>query len=117
MLAFVALLGFGVVRATAHTKAANFASNVAGLLTLAASGHILWPLGLAMGVAQFCGASLGARAAMRGGARLVRPLLVAVCLILSAKLALDRFSVLRNLFTKVAATGLVSVDGLPPSRL
>ena len=117
MLAFVGLLGFGVVRATAHTKAANFASNVAGLLTLAASGHILWPLGFAMGFGQFCGAALGARAAMIGGARLVRPLLVTVCLVLSAKLALDRFPELRNLFTLAGTTALVSVDVLPPSRL
>ena len=117
MLAFVGLLGFGVVRATAHTKAANFASNVAGLLTLAASGHILWVLGLAMGLGQFCGAALGARAAMAGGARLVRPLLVTVCLVLSAKLALDRFPGLRNLFTMQGVSAIVSVDVPASSRL
>ena len=32
MLAFVTLLGYGVVRATAHTKVVNFASSIAGAL-------------------------------------------------------------------------------------
>ncbi len=34
MLGFVALLGYGVVRATAQTKIANFASNLAALAAL-----------------------------------------------------------------------------------
>ena len=117
MLAFVSLLGFSVVKATASTKAANFASNVAGLLTLGLSGHLLWPLGLAMGTAQFAGAALGARVAIFGGARLVRPLLVTVCLALSLRLAADRLPDLRNLFTKPAQTGALSVDEGPSSRL
>ena len=117
MLAFVSLLGFGVVQATAHTKAANFASNVAGLLALGLSGHILWPLGFAMGAAQFAGAALGARAAVLGGARLVRPLLVTVCLAMAARLVADRLPDLRNLFTKPAQTGALSVDEGRPSRL
>ena len=117
MLAFVGLLGFGVVQATAHTKAANFASNVAGLLMLGLSGHILWPLGFAMGAAQFVGAALGARAAVLGGARLVRPLLVTICLAMSARLAADRLPDLRNLFTKPAQTGALSVDEGRSSRL
>jgi uncharacterized membrane protein YfcA len=70
MLAFVGLRGLGLIAATARTKAANFASNVAGLATLAFSGHVIWTLGFAMGLAQFAGANLGARAAMLAGARL-----------------------------------------------
>jgi uncharacterized membrane protein YfcA len=117
MLAFVSLLGYGAVHATAHTKAANFASNVAGLVTLGLSGYLLWPLGLAMGVAQFCGAALGARAAMAGGARLVRPLLICVCLLLAARMAADRFEFVRNLFAKPPTRVSLSVDAIPPSRL
>jgi uncharacterized protein len=91
MLAFVGLRGLAAIEATGRTKAANFASNVAGLLTLASSGHVIWALGLAMGLGQFAGAQLGARAAMRFGARLVRPLLIAVSLLLAARLAWDRW--------------------------
>ena len=84
----VAVLGFGVVKATAHTKLCNVASNLAGLATFALGGHVIWMLGLAMGLASFVGAQIGARLAMRLGARLVKPLIVTISLVLAAKLAL-----------------------------
>lgn len=86
MLAFVTLAGFGILKATAHTKVLNFASNGGGFAVFAASGTILWTLGLSMGAAQFAGARVGALFAMRFGARLIRPLLVIVCLSLAARL-------------------------------
>jgi len=86
MLAFVGLAGYGVLKATAHTKLLNFASNIGGFAVFAAVGSIHWKLGLAMGVAQFLGARLGAASAMRFGARLIRPLLVTVCIALAVKL-------------------------------
>ena len=86
MLAFVLLAGQGVLKATAHTKFLNFASNVGSLAVFAFGGHILWVTGLAMAAAQVAGATLGAKAAMRLGAGLIRPLLVVVCLALAARL-------------------------------
>ena len=87
MMGFVALRGMGMVRATAHTKLCNFASNIAALAIWAASGQIMWSLGLAMGVAQIAGSRIGAAMAMNNGTRLVRPLLVAICLALALRLA------------------------------
>ncbi|MBB4002513.1 MAG: TSUP family transporter [Aurantimonas endophytica] len=89
MLAFVTLAGYGVLKATAHTKLLNFASNLGGFVIFAFSGALLWKLGLAMGVAQFVGARIGSGFAMRFGARLIRPLLVVVCLALATKLLLS----------------------------
>lgn len=86
MLAFVALAGYGVLKATAHTKLLNFASNVGGFAAFAAAGAVVWPVGLAMGVAQVAGARLGAALAMRVGARLIKPLLVAICVALAVRL-------------------------------
>ncbi|KAA0971732.1 TSUP family transporter [Aureimonas fodinaquatilis] len=86
MIAFVALAGYGVLKATAHTKLLNFASNCGGFLIFAASGSIHWQLGLAMGVAQFLGARLGAASAMRFGSSLIRPLLVTVCIAMAIRL-------------------------------
>ena len=88
MAGLVAVLGFGVVKATAHTKLCNVASNLAGLVTFALGGHVVWILGLAMGLASFLGAQVGAWLAMRLGARLVKPLIVTISLVLAAKLAL-----------------------------
>ncbi|WAP70094.1 TSUP family transporter [Jiella pelagia] len=86
MLAFVTLAGYGVLKATAHTKLLNFASNLGGFAVFALAGAVIWKLGLMMGVAQFVGARLGAMTAMRFGAKLIRPLLVVVCLALAIRL-------------------------------
>ncbi len=88
MIGFIALRGYGVLRATAHTKLLNFASNAGGLAVFAASGVIWWGVGLAMAAGQVAGATIGARLAMRAGARLVRPMVVAVSLALAATLLL-----------------------------
>ncbi len=89
MLAFVALAGYGVLKATAHTKLLNFASNVGSLLFFSAAGVVGWKVGLVMGAAQFLGARLGARLAMKNGARLIKPLLVATCVVLAIRLLID----------------------------
>lgn len=86
MLGFVMLAGHGVLRATAHTKLLNFASNLGGLAVFAFSGHPVWLLGLLMGAGQILGAALGARLALRSGARIIKPLLVVTSTALAARL-------------------------------
>ena len=76
MMAFVMLAGFGVLKATAHTKMVNFASNLGSLMVFAASGETWWAVGIAMAGAQVLGAFIGARLAVRVGARVIKPLLV-----------------------------------------
>jgi uncharacterized protein len=98
LLGFVTLLGYGVLRASAHTRLLNFTSNIASLLVFAVSGKILWPLGLAMGAGQFLGAQVGSRLAIRNGAKLIRPLLVVVCCGMAVKLLLDPANPLRAFF-------------------
>lgn len=89
MLAFVTLAGYGMLKATAHTKQLNFASNIGGLAAFALTGVVYWRIGLMMGVAQFVGARLGATLAMKKGAGLIRPLLVVVSLALAVRLLID----------------------------
>ena len=86
---FVALGGLGLVRATAQTKAANFASNIAGLMTMILGGHVIWVAGLAMAVGSITGGQIGSHLAMRFGSRLIRPLLIIMSLGLTAKMLLD----------------------------
>lgn len=76
MIAFVLLAGQGVLKATAHTKLLNFASNIGSVTAYALMGAPLWLLGLAMGIAQAAGAQTGAHFAMKNGARLIKPLLI-----------------------------------------
>lgn len=89
MLAFVTLLGYGIVRATAHTKLLNLASNLGSLFLYAATGAVVWPLGLAMAAASLLGAQVGSRLAMRLGSRIIRPLLVIVSGLMALRLLLD----------------------------
>jgi len=86
MLAFVMLAGFGLLKATAHTKMLNFASNIGAFCVFAFSGVILWKAGLVMGIGQFLGAQAGSRLAMKNGAKIIRPLLVTTCIALAIKL-------------------------------
>ena len=86
MIGFVTLAGYGVLKATAHTKLLNFASNLGGLGAFALVGQPLWLLGMAMGAAQIAGAMLGARLASRIGARLIKPLLVVTSTLLAGRL-------------------------------
>ena len=88
---FVALLGYGLRRATAHTKLLNFTSNLAALLCFLPAGHVVWSTALIMGAGQLAGAWLGSHLVLRHGARLVRPVLVAASLAVSLELLLDRF--------------------------
>jgi uncharacterized membrane protein YfcA len=88
-IALIALMGLGLLRATASTKLLNLASNVAALAALTIGGHVIWTLGLAMAAANMTGGYFGSKAAMRFGARLIRPLLVVVSLALTAKLLAD----------------------------
>ena len=96
MVGFVTLLGLGVVRATAHTKLANAASNLGSLALFAASGHVVWPIGLAMAVGAFLGAQIGSGLAVRLGARLIRPLLVTIACAMALRLLSNPANPLRQ---------------------
>lgn len=89
MLSFVALAGFGILKATAHTKFINFGSNAGAFLVFLAHGAVLWQVGLLMGAGQWIGARLGSRFAMKQGARLIKPLLVTVSVLLALRLLAD----------------------------
>lgn len=91
MLGFVTLAGYGVLKATAHTKMLNFASNVGGLFGFMLVAKPLWMIGLAMGAAQMAGAYLGSTLATRIGARLIKPVLVLASSALAVRLMWDWF--------------------------
>lgn len=91
MLGFVTLAGYGVLKATAHTKLLNFASNVGGLTGFVLVAQPVWVLGLAMGAAQIAGAYAGSTMASRIGARLIKPMLVIASTAMALKLIADLF--------------------------
>jgi uncharacterized membrane protein YfcA len=88
-IALILMAGFTVLSALAHTKLMNWASNIGALGFFLYAGAVNVPLGLVMGVSSACGAYLGARASLKFGAKLVRPLIVAVALVMASRLMLD----------------------------
>jgi uncharacterized protein len=100
--ALVAVFGLGLIRAVAHTKLLNFASNIAALAVMIAGGHVLWILGFAMALGSVAGGQLGAHLAIRFGAGAARPLLILMSLALTAKLLADP----RNPLTALALSWL-----------
>lgn len=90
-MAYVMFLGFDLTRATAHTKVMNFTSNIVSLTVFSIAGRVLfWP-GVVMGMGQLIGAQLGSRTVIRGGAKVIRPIFLAVVVAISAKLLWDYF--------------------------
>jgi uncharacterized membrane protein YfcA len=85
----IAVFGLGTISAIAHTKLLNFASNLASLLVLLSAGEVLLIAGFAMAGASIAGGYVGAHSTMRFGARAVRPLLIVMCLAMTAKLLAD----------------------------
>jgi uncharacterized protein len=95
LVCFVALCGLGIMNAMGFTKLANASSNLGSLAVFSMSGLIMWPLALTMAVAAFRGAQLGARAAVRVGPALIKPMIILVCLSLACKLFLDENNPIR----------------------
>ncbi|MBN6711000.1 hypothetical protein B0186_08385 [Canicola haemoglobinophilus] len=89
-LACVTLLGFNLAKATAHAKVLNFTSNIASLIFFLLGGQILWKLGLVMMLGQFIGANLGAKMVLTKGKTLIRPMVVLMSFIMTAKMAYDQ---------------------------
>lgn len=81
-MAGVALRGQNLITATANAKVLNFASNIASLVVFIAGGKVLWAAGAAMIGGQVLGAWGGSHAMVRGGTRLIRPMIVTVCFVM-----------------------------------
>ena len=88
----VSLRGMGLTRAMGLTKLLNVASNLGSVIVFASGGQVLWLLGLTVGLGAMTGAMIGSRLATRHGAAVIRPLLVTVSLLLTAKLIWNWFA-------------------------
>jgi uncharacterized membrane protein YfcA len=89
-IAYVALLGYGLRRATAHAKLLNFTSNLAALLFFVGGGQVVWGIALTMAAGQLTGGWLGAHLVVTQGTRLIRPVLVTASLAVSLKLLIEQ---------------------------
>jgi len=85
-MAFMLGLGFNMTKATGYTKIMNFASNLASLAFFLVNGRVVFAAGLAMGAGQWLGAQAGSRLVVRRGTGFIRPVFIAVVLVMTGRL-------------------------------
>lgn len=83
----VAWRGKPLLAATALAKVLNFGSNLGAFILFLLAGKVVWIAGLVMICGQVLGAYLGSLVMIRVGARLIRPMIVAMCFIMIARYA------------------------------
>lgn len=86
MLAFTGLCRFDLLTASGNTKVANSASNLASLVTFALAGKVLWSVGIPAALCGVAGNYVGSGLALKGGAKVIRPMFFVVLALLLARL-------------------------------
>jgi uncharacterized membrane protein YfcA len=91
IICFTVGLASEFVTSSAMAKVVNTGTNLGALIVFGLEGHVMVLLGLGMGAFNIVGATLGARLALRKGAKFVRIVLVVVVTAMVVKLGLDQF--------------------------
>jgi uncharacterized protein len=72
ILAFISLLGYDFLHASAQAKLVNLATNLGSIVLFTIKGKILWPVALPMAACNAVGGILGARMAIMKGNKFIR---------------------------------------------
>jgi uncharacterized membrane protein YfcA len=92
VILLVSVLGYAFMPASALGKVANFCTNLGALIFFIPTGHVIWHIGLIVGIANLVGGYIGARTALSRGSRFVRIVFIVVVVALAVKLTFDVFS-------------------------
>jgi hypothetical protein len=91
IFAFVGLLGYNFLTASAAAKVVNITTNLAATAWFAWSGNILYQLAIPMAACNVAGAYIGARMAIRKGSAFLRGFFLMVIAALICRYAWDVF--------------------------
>jgi uncharacterized protein len=92
IFAFVGLLGFNFLTASASAKVVNITTNIAATAWFAWSGNILYKLAIPMALANIAGAWVGAHLAVSKGSAFLRVFFLCVIVALIGRFAWDVFA-------------------------
>lgn len=81
-MAGTAFQKLSIIESVKQAKALNFATNAASLTIFASMGEVVWHVGLVMVAGQILGAGLGAKSLIKINPSVLRPGIVAVCIIM-----------------------------------
>ncbi len=90
----VAFRGQTLLAATVRAKLLNFTTNIASLALFAAGGQVVWTIGIAMMAGQVVGAYLGSHTMVSGGAKLIRPVVISICVLMSISQVLQQMGLI-----------------------
>jgi uncharacterized membrane protein YfcA len=91
VFAYVRLLGYDFLNASANAKFMNLATNFSALVLFTLQGHVWWHLAIPMAIANVIGSLIGTRLALQHGAGFVRYVFMAVVAALIVKTGYDGF--------------------------
>ena len=89
IIAFTVFAKLSVPSANAQAKVINLTTNLTALAVFLRGGTVLAPLGLAAAACNMLGNFVGSGLAMRRGAKITRPIILAVLCLLLVKLLTD----------------------------
>ncbi len=91
VLAFISVLGFDFLQASAHAKIINLATNLGSILLFFLKGHILWHVAIPMAICNAMGGILGARMAISKGNQFIRIIFLFVVIATLIRFSYDVF--------------------------
>lgn len=94
LLLFCYLARMDVRTASGNVKLVNLSSNIGALATSLMAGKVLIPIGLLAAVFSIAGQYIGAGLALKNGSKIVRPVILIVLLLLSAKVIAELLGVM-----------------------
>ena len=91
VLAFIAILGYDFMNASAHAKIVNLSTNLGSLILFIGKGVILWPVAIPMSICNATGGFFGSRMALKKGNQFIRKIFLIVIVATLLRLGYDVF--------------------------
>jgi hypothetical protein len=92
IILLTALAHMNLNAANGLTKVINLSSNVAALVVFFQNGKVLWLLGGVAALFSICGSMVGSRCFVKGGAKIVKPVMITVLGVFFVKVIVERLS-------------------------
>ncbi len=89
ILANTHILGLDMITAAGNSKMVNLASNLAALLTFVINGNVMYSIAIPAAVCGIAGNYLGSGLAIKGGSKVMRPVMIVVVILLLGQIILD----------------------------
>lgn len=86
LFALVSILGYGFRRAAALGRVLNLASNLSAVTYWILAGHVVWAVGIPMGISMAIGGWVGSHVTLKHGDRYLKPLFIVITAALMVRL-------------------------------